>query len=402
MWTVSPDFTAEAYMTNVTEGSTSSILQDVTGNMSDPQGCPVLRFEELEFLPWDNPDNIVSAEVEDIARRLKNAAVPVLFLIGGPANVFNMAVFYKQGLKERVNLCLFALSLADELYLIQILFFYGEQVHLQFTTSESFGPLMRFMVNNNLVGFFGFYFVSQVLSAIIASERCLCVLSPLRSQTLLQTKTMAVIITGVFLVVVGFYFVMAQRYRVGCVFDPTSNTAMYTLIPAKFYLQHEQLINYLDGFVYGAAIPGFVVVVVTTTTIITAMKIRQAAAWRASTSSASGSSSSSSSISPQELALTKMLIGIAVLFIVCVSPVALFRLAWLFLPEMNLGRRNHNFYATGLWIMEALSCVNSSFNFFVYYTIGSRYRETFRSLLGRNKQEAAKKSTSISYNHHSC
>ena len=400
MWTVSPDFTAEAYMTNVTEGSTSSILQDVTGNMSDPQGCPVLRFEELEFLPWDNPDNIVSAEVEDIARRLKNAAVPVLFLIGGPANVFNMAVFYKQGLKERVNLCLFALSLADELYLIQILFFYGEQVHLQFTTKESFGPLMRFMVNNNLVGFFGFYFVSQVLSAIIASERCLCVLSPLRSQTLLQTKTMAVIITGVFLVVVGFYFVMAQRYRVGCVFDPTSNTAMYTLIPAKFYLQHEQLINYLDGFVYGAAIPGFVVVVVTTTTIITAMKIRQAAAWRASTSSASGSSSSSS-ISPQELALTKMLIGIAVLFIVCVSPVALFRLAWLFLPEMNLGRRNHNFYATGLWIMEALSCVNSSFNFFVYYTIGSRYREKFRSLLGRNKQETAKKSTSISYNHHS-
>ena len=186
---------------------------------------------------------------------------------------------------------------------------------------------------------------------------------------------------------------MAQRYRVGCVFDPTSNTAMYILVPAKFYLQNEQLINYLDGFVYGAAIPGFVVVVVTTTTIITAMKIRQAAAWRASTSSASGSSSSSS-ISPQELALTKMLIGIAVLFIVCVSPLALFRLAWLFLPEMNLRRRNHNFYATGLWIMEALSCVNSSFSFFVYYTIGSRYRETFRSLFGRNKQETAKKSTS--------
>ena len=168
--------------------------------MSDPQGCPVLRFEELEFLPWDNPDNIVSAEVEDIARRLKNAAVPVLFLIGGPANVFNMAVFYKQSLKERVNLCPFALSLADEIYLIQILLFYGEQVRLQFTTNESFGPLMRFMVNNNLVGFFGFYFVSQVLSAIIASERCLCVLSPLRSQTLLQTRTMAGIITGVFLV----------------------------------------------------------------------------------------------------------------------------------------------------------------------------------------------------------
>ena len=105
-----------------------------------------------------------------------------------------MAVFYKQGLKDRVNLCLFALSLADELYLIQAMFLYGEQLHLQFTTKERFGPTMRFMANNNLVGFCGFAWVSQFLSAIIASERCLCVLSPLRFQTLLQTKTMAVTI----------------------------------------------------------------------------------------------------------------------------------------------------------------------------------------------------------------
>ena len=55
-------------------------------------------------------DNIVNAEVESVARRLKDSMLFLLFLIGGPANVINLAVFYKQGLKERVNLCLFALS----------------------------------------------------------------------------------------------------------------------------------------------------------------------------------------------------------------------------------------------------------------------------------------------------
>ena len=45
--------------------------------------------------------------------------LPVLFLIGGPANVINMAVFYRQGLKERINVCVFALSLVDFLYLFQ-------------------------------------------------------------------------------------------------------------------------------------------------------------------------------------------------------------------------------------------------------------------------------------------
>ena len=182
----------------------SGTLQNTTGKISVPEGCLVVRFEEMEFLPWDNPDNIVTSDVENIARRMKDTLLFILFLMGGPANVINMAVYYKQGLKERVNLCLFALSLADEIYLTQATFLYGEQIHVQFTTKERFGPMMRFMVNHNLVGFFGFCWVSQVLSAIIASERCLCVLSPLRFQTLLQTRTVAVIIVAVYVVPLGF------------------------------------------------------------------------------------------------------------------------------------------------------------------------------------------------------
>ena len=90
-----------------------------------------------DFIPWDNPDNIISFQVEDLARRLKDVLfLPILFLIGGPANVINMAVFYKQGLKERINVCLFALSLADGLYLANNMLWYGEQLRLQFTTKE--------------------------------------------------------------------------------------------------------------------------------------------------------------------------------------------------------------------------------------------------------------------------
>ena len=99
--------------------------------------CKTLRFDD--FVPWDNPDNLVSLEAEAFAERLKGAIVlPLLFLIGGPANVINMVVFYKQGLRERINLCLFALSLADELYLIYCMFFNGERIHRQFTTPERF------------------------------------------------------------------------------------------------------------------------------------------------------------------------------------------------------------------------------------------------------------------------
>ena len=104
-------------------------------SVQPPAGCFVLRFQD--FIPWDNSDNLVSFQAEGLVRQLKDVVfLPVLFLIGGPANVINMAVFYRQGLRERINVCLFALSLADELFLAFNMMWYGEQLYLQFTTKE--------------------------------------------------------------------------------------------------------------------------------------------------------------------------------------------------------------------------------------------------------------------------
>ena len=125
--------TSESELMNIT--GFTPVRINTTRNHSILEGCRILKFDG--FVPWDNPDNLVTLEVEAFAERLKGAIVlPLLFLIGGPANVINMAVFYKQGLRERINLCLFALSLADELYLIQCMFINGENIHRQFTTSQ--------------------------------------------------------------------------------------------------------------------------------------------------------------------------------------------------------------------------------------------------------------------------
>ena len=137
MWNRTSELLATDNATSYTHNViTNGTLQNVKENLSVPEGCHVVRFEEMEFLPWDNPDNIVSAAVEDIARRVKDNLFPIFFLTGWPANVINMAVFYKQGLKERINVCLFALSLADGLYLANNMLWYGEQLRLQFTTKE--------------------------------------------------------------------------------------------------------------------------------------------------------------------------------------------------------------------------------------------------------------------------
>ena len=115
-------------MTSVNTSTTNT-----TGSILE--GCKILHFDG--YIPWNNPDNLVSLEMEAFAERLKSAIfLPLLFLIGAPANVINMVVFYKHGLRERINLCLFALSLADELYLTHSMFLNGERIHRQFTTKE--------------------------------------------------------------------------------------------------------------------------------------------------------------------------------------------------------------------------------------------------------------------------
>ena len=81
---------------------------------------------------------------------------------------------------------------------------------------------------------------------------------------MLPTRTVAAIITAVYRVVVaGLYFVVTTRYRTACVFDPASDTVQYTFIAGDFYRNHEQLINYLDSFVYGVGIPGVTISAVT-------------------------------------------------------------------------------------------------------------------------------------------
>ena len=358
-------------VTNVTE-----VVTNITSDcaVAETQGVPAAF----------HPDSVVSAQAEDLVRRWKDLVfLPVLVLIGGPANLINMAVFYKQGLRERINVCLFALSIADFLYLLEIIVFLGENIQLD--KEPGFGPVAAYMINHNLIGFYGFAWVSQTISAFIASERCFCVLQPLRSQTVLRTSTTVVIIVVVNVVVVGLYFFAVTRYRAEYMCDPTSGFSLISLVPSEFYINHQALFDYLDVSVFGVGLPGLATAVVTTTTIVTTMKLIQAAAWRAGTSSSSSSSSTqtSSGMSSKEVALTKMLIGTSILFLICVFPNVVFRFAWLFLPELNVGRSQQNLFMVCLWVLDVVSWVNSSFNILVYYTMGSRYRATLWQLLGR-------------------
>ena len=67
-----------------------------------------------------------------VATLVNSNLVPVVSLLGVVGNALNVAVFFRQGLRERVNVCLFSLALADLAVSTLYVLLYGYGVVTQF------------------------------------------------------------------------------------------------------------------------------------------------------------------------------------------------------------------------------------------------------------------------------
>ena len=298
-----------------------------------------------------------------------------------------MLVFFKQGLKERINLCLFCLSLADLLYMLHSFLFnldrmYQQVVNASGTSSSSSSSsssgfaraVFLFIVDNHLMGFRGLSWVSGMISTVIACERCLCVMRPLRSQGVLKTRTTAAFLLFATLVVLALLFIATTRWSVACVYDPVTNSTSRTLYSGRFYRENKEFVDAITGYVVSLALPAIYIGVVSTTTAATLVKLREVAAWRELTTS------SAAAMSSREVALTRMLVGVSVLYVICSMPVLALGVAILSVPEFSLHGRYYNTFNLMVSVFELFSYINSSVNFFVYCFLGSKYRETMKAM----------------------
>jgi len=209
-----------------------------------PKNCIILGMNAT--IPWDNPRNLISRETGLLVDRLKSAIfIPILYLVGAPANVINMAVFFRQGLSKRINMCLFSLALLDLISLTVIFSFYAERI---FTIDgEKYWPAYGYMVNNNVIGLIGFGNGSVLLSAIISTERCICVLFPLRSQRCIPTKVLAAIIVVSVLVLVSLRFVVTAQYQVTCFYEMRTDIKSWQFYVSDYYFRNKAMLKVLGG-----------------------------------------------------------------------------------------------------------------------------------------------------------
>ena len=350
-----------------------------------PENCIILGMNTT--IPWDNPQNLISLEAEYRFDRIKSAIIiPILFFIGFSGNCINMAVFFKQGLKERINMCLFSLALVDLIYLSTVFVFYSERIYTQFTDDERYGPVHQYMALNRVITLFGFGYVGLLLIANVSTERCICVLFPLKAKRCFPTKTLAILIVVSGLVLVLLRIAVVSHYKLVCFYEMRTRRLSWKPYANDYYFRNKAMINAISGVFYGFCVTIGCPVIVLIATIITAVKLTQTVRWRSQTSS---------SLSNKEIGATIMLIALSIEFCVICIPVIFIRVAPLFEPRLGAGGVYANAFNLLTSVMEICTYTNSTINFFVYVLAGTRYRKTLRNLLKQIKCSKLDSSTTV-------
>ena len=376
--TSQPSITTEPLFNDVDINTASSWhdVDNVTEAFQVPEGCLVVPFSTVT--PWDHPDDLVSRETrQHFADFADVYFLSLCFLISVPTNVINMAVFWKHGIKERINLCLFCLSFADIGTLVCYFLIKADKIYAAISKTVYKGVLLKFFIKNNTT-LVGFIYVSGFLSTLVAFERCLCVVSPLKAQSMIQTKTTAVIIAiGQVIILAGGYVVIS-KFIIVCIFDPFTGDMMNLLYSSEFYIHNKEFIDIFSGIIYGIVLTTIYTAGVSVSTVVTVVKLRRMAEWRKQSSSSASLPRGSTTV--KDMTLTRMLIGTSCVFVVCLISRCLLLVIPPFVPQLTMAGKYQNAYYLLITIEQMFSYTNSSVNFFVYYLFGTRYRQTVRGM----------------------
>lgn len=348
--------------TTLKDSWNNNLTVNTTGN--DVHSCMLMTSLE-------NNEDIVTPELTMLILKFKAAVLmPVIFMFGAPSNLLSIIVFFKQGLNDRVNLCLFSLSLVDFLSVSFYFFLYSEHMFM-FNSQESYGPLFAFVFNNKITIFYSCPYAAMFLSAVISMERCVCVLFPLHTKTFLKTKYMAIII-GVGVPLITFLrLVVMAKYAVVCFFDQRTQQELLDLYITDFQLKNKEFLNFLDGIFYGFVIAVGCPFIVLAATVITSIKLWQTVSWRQEVFKAN---------SRKEMAVTKMLIWLSLQFLVFCIPAVFTRIYPLHNPEFSSKGRNRLLFRILANVTEVSVHLSTTVSFIVYYFTSSRYRQIIHDL----------------------
>ncbi|XP_025080461.1 uncharacterized protein LOC112555905 [Pomacea canaliculata] len=325
------------------------------------------------FAPRDHPGDILSYKVYlTVLFVLQCVIEPVVVVVGVPSNIISCVVFWRQGLGDRMNVCLLALSLVD-LCLLLVSMVFSVVYYLGQVDPVKYGGLYDLLLASFTGVCLGFRSASGCITMVIAIERCLCVLFPLKAASLISSFNMAVIMVCIVCLNHLAFLVVPAKFKVVRVNNSSSETAISL---SDFYINAGLFVDILENIVMMSVLPLTTFVVTCLSTCLTVVKLRAAMTWRGQTSSSNEKGQG------RHTTLTKMLVIVSCVYILTTIPWVVFFVAMLVVDGFSSRGRYYNFYWASAQIAIYLSYMNCSLGFYVYFNRSTRFRRDVFTLFG--------------------
>ncbi|BFZ07850.1 hypothetical protein BsWGS_10889 [Bradybaena similaris] len=292
-------------------------------------------------------------------------------IFGTVTNILNIVCFIKLKFNDSVNVTLLGLAVSDLGCLVTTIW-YNICMTPVFRDAD-----LPFDVDDMLYLLGGwthatFARITSFLTAFLTLERCLCIAMPLKVKVILTSKRVTIFVMTVFILLLAGVSPAYCVTRLGDVFVASRNKSILAAIPTEGRMSVYTGTIIVNNVVIPFA--AFATVIICTATLV--VSLHRKTKWRQSASAVNSEQSVS-----RDQKVSKMVLIISTVFIVCFIPTAVSCLTVSLVPELDMYGRFRNTCLLIFGINFTIESANSSVNIFIYYNMSTKFRATFRELL---------------------
>lgn len=297
-------------------------------------------------------------------------------LVGAPTNAVNSLVFWRQGLRDGMNLCLFSLSLVDCSYFTLGFLMFPLPTFIRFYDLALYEEYFM-KVTGALGGVLrGISLTSGCINMAVAVNTCVCIVYPHRAASLMRAKAMTSLIVVCFLLLQLFSVTLPLSYRVVRI-TTAGERLQWIQVYTQFYEENKLFIYLLQDITFGMILPLGNLIVMSVTVVVTVKTLHSAMTWRENKSHVS------CKLHARQVALTRMLTIVTCVYIVTKSPSVVLGGSFGVVQAFLTDPTTLDNFMTVMAIMYVVCEVNGWCNFFIFYHRSSRFRRELHSMFRR-------------------
>ncbi|GFO45789.1 chemosensory receptor a [Plakobranchus ocellatus] len=312
---------------------------------------------------------------------------PVIIVFGLLANLTNIVVFLKAGIKDNVTTLMLSLSVSDLLYLTIM-----SSSPYVFIVSH-FADHRLFPFDTNLITellywpAMVFYDFSALISVWLGVTRCACVAMPLKFKSVFtKTRTVKLVLAS-FVLALSLRIPILSVYRIARRTDPDTNVSYVYL--AK---HNRKAMTRINDVLNRNSLQYIYFIIMITCVCVLSFKLHQASAIRRSHSSTPAPQSEQASEKPdnqgmssKDVRVIKSVVMVCSIFITSQAPFLIYSTVRLINPEFDVFAKLNNLFVMSSTISRTCSYLNASVNIFVYYNFNSKYKSVCLSMFRKRK-----------------